>query len=100
MLDAIFMLEGKKGANMSEYKTIILPKTMPLVERISGVSKEISEWIKSFEEPFNVSTDVIQLAKYERNDKYSYHYIVDRAVKNPDREILRPNKSDDMRIKD
>ena len=99
MLDAIFMLEGKKGANMSEYKTIILPKTMPLVERISGVSKEISEWIKSFEEPFNVSTDVIQLAKYERNDKYSYHYIVDRAVKNPDREILR-HKFDDMRIKD
>ena len=84
---------------MSEHKTIILPKTMPLVERISGVSKEISEWIKSFEEPFNVSTDVIQLAKYERNDKYSYHYIVDRAVKNPDREILR-RKFDDMRIKD
>ena len=84
---------------MSEQKTIILPKTMPLVERISGVSKEISEWIKSFEEPFNVSTDVIQLVKYERNDKYSYHYIVDRAVKGPDKEILR-HKSDDMRIKD
>jgi len=83
---------------MSEHKTIILPKTMPLVERISGVSKEISEWIKSFEEPFNVSTDVIQLAKYERNDKYSYHYIVERAVKSPDNKI--PNhKSDDMRIK-
>ena len=85
---------------MSEHKTIILPKTMPLVERISGVSKEISEWIKSFEEPFNVSADVIQLAKYERNDKYSYHYIIDRAVKSPDKEILRHNKSDDMRIKD
>jgi len=84
---------------MSEQKTIILPKTMPLVERISGVSKEISEWIKSFEEPFNVSTDVIQLAKYERNDKYSYHYIVDRAVKSSDDKI--PNrKSDDMRAKD
>ena len=70
---------------MSEYKIIILPKTMPLVERISGVSKEISEWIKSFEEPFNVSTDVIQLAKYERNDKYSYHYIIDRSVKGPEK---------------
>ena len=76
---------------MAEHKTIILPKTMPLVERISGVSKEISEWIKSFEEPFNVTTDVIQLAKYERNDKYSYHYIIDRAVKSSDDKISHHN---------
>lgn len=70
---------------MSEHKTIILPKTMSLVERISGVSREVSEWIKSLEEPFNVATDVIHLAKCERNDKYSYHYIIDRAIKGPEK---------------
>lgn len=86
---------------MSEYKTIILPKTMPLIERISGVSKEVSGWIKSLEEPFNVNTDVIQLTKCERNDKYSYHYIIDRAVKGPDKETHH-HKSivDDMKIKE
>lgn len=57
---------------------------MPLVERISGVSKEITAWIRSLEEPFNISSDVMHLVKCERNDKYSYHYILDRAVKGPD----------------
>ena len=70
---------------MSEHRTITFPKTTPLIERISGVSKEISEWLKSLEEPFNVNRDTMQLVKYERNDKYSYHYIIDRAVKDPDK---------------
>jgi hypothetical protein len=70
---------------MSEHRTITFPKTTPLIERISGVSKEISEWLESLEEPFNVNRDTMQLVKYERNDKYSYHYIIDRAVKDPDK---------------
>ena len=68
---------------MCEQTTIECPKTMPLVERISGVSKEISKWLDSLEEPFNVDKDVIQLRKYEQNDKYSYHYTIDRDVKEP-----------------
>jgi hypothetical protein len=28
---------------------------------------------------------VMQLAKCERNDKYSYHYVIDRAVKGPEK---------------
>jgi hypothetical protein len=70
---------------MPEYKKITLPKTMPLFERITGVSKEISKWLESLDEPFNVSTDVLQLARYERNDKYIYHYVIDRAVKGPEK---------------
>lgn len=70
---------------MSEHRTISLPKTMPLIERISGVSKEISKWLESLDEPFNISRDTIQLVKYERNDKYCYHYIIDRAVKDPEK---------------
>ena len=58
---------------------------MPLIERISGVSKEITKWLESLDEPFNAKTDMMQLAKYERNDKYIYHYILDRAVKDPDK---------------
>ena len=70
---------------MAEYKKITLPKTMPLPERISGVSKEISKWLKSLKVPYNIDTDVMQLTKYERNDKYSYYYVIDRAVKGPEK---------------
>ena len=66
---------------MPEQTTIQVPKNMPLIERISGVSKEISRWLDSLEEPFNVDTDVIQLKKYERNDKYTYHYMIDREAR-------------------
>jgi hypothetical protein len=79
---------GKKEVDMTEYKIITLPKTMSLSERISGVSEEISKWLESLEEPFNVNTDVMHLAKYERNDKYNYHYILDRAVKDPDKKTV------------
>jgi hypothetical protein len=74
-----------KGAAMAEHKKITLPKTMPLPERISGVSKEISKWLESLKVPYNIDTDVMQLAKCERNDKYSYHYVIDRAVKGPEK---------------
>jgi hypothetical protein len=66
---------------MAEQRTITLPKTMPLVERISSVSKEISGWLDSLEEPFNVEVDMMRLIKYERNGYYSYHYVIDRAVR-------------------
>jgi len=66
---------------MAEQRTITLPKTMPLVERISSVSKEISGWLDSLEEPFNVEVDMMRLIKYERNGHYSYHYVIDRAVR-------------------
>ena len=72
---------------MAEYKKITLPKTMPLPERISGVSKEISKWLKSLKVPYNIDTDVMQLTKYERNDKYSYYYVIDRAVKDPEKKV-------------
>jgi hypothetical protein len=78
-----------KGKKMAEYKsntiTITLPITMPLSERIHTVSQRIAEWISTFDEPFDLNTDVIHLAKYERNAKHSYHYVIDRAVKDPKR---------------
>ena len=74
---------------MSERITITLPRKMPLSQRISGVSKEISKWLESLEEPFNIRTDVMHLAGCERNDKYSYHYVLDRAAKGPVRESER-----------
>jgi len=66
---------------MPEQTTIEVAKNVPLIERISGVSKEISRWLDSLEEPFNVDTDVIQLKKFERNDNYTYHYIIDREAR-------------------
>lgn len=66
---------------MPEQTTIEIAKGVPLIERISGVSKEITKWLESLDEPFNVDTDVIQLKKFERNDKYTYHYIIDREAR-------------------
>ena len=71
----------KKELTMLEFTTITLPKTMPLTERISEVSRQISEWLESLEIPFNDEKDVLRLTRYERNDeKHSYHYSVDRGA--------------------
>jgi hypothetical protein len=66
---------------MSEYKSISVPRALSLSERISWVSKEISGWLESLEEPFDIDMDVMRLTKFERNGKYVYHYIIDRAVR-------------------
>ena len=66
---------------MAEYTTIRLPKTMPLVERISVVSREISDWLESLEEPFNAGKDVMHLVKYTQNGRYTYQYVIHRAAK-------------------
>jgi hypothetical protein len=67
---------------MPESTTIILPKAMPVAQRIPGVSKQISEWLESLEKPFNLEKDALHLAKYEKNAKsYSYHYVLDRNIK-------------------
>jgi len=77
---------------MSENTTITLPKAMPLDERISEVSRQILEWIQSLENPFNTETDLVQLTKHEnKDDKYSYHYIINRDVKS--RKPSSPYKS-------
>jgi hypothetical protein len=85
---------------MPEHKTITLPKNMSLIDRISGVSKEISEWLDSLEEPFNITRDVMQLVKCERNDKYSYHYILERSVKDPDKKSSSMDSDDEDREKE
>lgn len=67
---------------MPESTNINLPKTMPLIERISETEKQISKWINSLEIPFNGEEDDIRLTKYERHDEeFSYYYRVDREVK-------------------
>ena len=70
---------------MSETRTIRLPKTMPLVDRIAMVSRQISEWLDSLEEPFNIDADTMHLAKMEGNGKYVYHYIIERSAKGPEK---------------
>lgn len=70
-----------KEANMFVSKTITIQRTMPLIERISEVSKQISEWLETLEKPFNLEKDMLRLTKYERKGgKYLYHYTVRRAV--------------------
>ena len=65
---------------MPESTMITLPKTMPLVERISEVNRLLSEWLKTLE-GFVCGRDVLRLTKYERKaEKYSYHYIIDHRV--------------------
>ena len=69
---------------MPESTTITIPKTMPVTERIPGVSRQILEWLKTLEEPFNIERDALYLAKYERNiGNYRYHYVLERDIKTP-----------------
>ncbi|MBW1704277.1 MAG: hypothetical protein JRJ86_03835 [Deltaproteobacteria bacterium] len=69
---------------MHESTTITISKTMPVTERIPGVSRQILEWLESLEEPFNIERDALHLAKYERNIRdYRYHYVLDRDIKIP-----------------
>jgi hypothetical protein len=66
---------------MSEKKTITLPKTMPLADRIEGVSQQISKWLASLDEPFNAEQDVLHLVRCDRNGHYRYVYVLERAVR-------------------
>jgi hypothetical protein len=73
-----------EGANMRESTVISLQKKMSLPERISEANRQISEWIKSLEEPFKDEENDIQLKKYEQKDgKHIYHYIIARNIKIP-----------------
>jgi hypothetical protein len=73
---------------MPESTMITLPKTMPLVERISEVNRQLSDWLKSLE-GFVCGRDALRLTKYEREaEKYSYHYIIDHRVS-----LITSNKS-------
>ena len=66
-----------KGDTILESKTITIPKTMPLIERISEVNKQISDWLRSLERHPHIETDELRLSKCERNHKgYIYHYEI------------------------
>lgn len=64
---------------MSQAKTITVPKTMPLIERISEVNKLVADWLRSLDRPYNVERDELRLTGCEKNGKeYLYHYEVHR----------------------
>lgn len=64
---------------MPESTSMTLSKAMPLDERILKVNKQLSEWLKSLDKPFNDERDVLQLKKHEQSDKnFIYHYIIER----------------------
>ena len=65
----------------SESITITLPKTMPCSDRVSEVAKRISEWLKSFEKPFNYRTNSLRLEKCEKShNEYIYRYETYKKV--------------------
>ncbi len=66
---------------MAEQKVITISKDMALADRISVVSREITQWLDSLEEPFNMELDVMRLAKCEGNGSFTYHYVIDRSVR-------------------
>ena len=79
---------------MPHLNIFTVPKTMTLVDRISEVSKRVSEWLESLEDPFNFKTDALELTRFEQhNNKYRYHYIMDHEVKDPKKNRDFPHKS-------
>jgi hypothetical protein len=70
---------------MSDSSVITIPKTMPLHDRISEVSKQISNWLETLQNPFNAKTDAIKLTGQNQDgDNYCYHYSIYRDVKSTD----------------
>lgn len=65
---------------MPELKIINLPKDMPITERISVVSRELTEWLKTLDKPVKIGKDVIYLAYYHANGGYSYRYSIEREI--------------------
>lgn len=64
---------------MSESIIVTLPKKMPLVIRISEASKQITEWLQSFDKPFNCEKDRLHLTRCKHTDRgYSYRYSLVR----------------------
>jgi hypothetical protein len=62
---------------MFAYKTIALPKRMPFEDRMSEVSRQISEWVDSFREVSNTASYKLRLTKVEKtDDEYKYHYSI------------------------
>jgi hypothetical protein len=71
----------KEDPYVFESISIALPKTMPRSKQISEVSKQISEWLKSIESPYNFRTNMLRLNKIEQiNEEYIYHYEIHRKV--------------------
>ncbi len=56
--------------------TVILPKSMPLVDRISTASRELREWIATLGRPFNShEAHRLRLTKHEQNgERHIFHY--------------------------
>jgi hypothetical protein len=69
--------------DLHEYTTITLPKSMPLDERISEVSRKIGEWLSTLDNHTKEEFDGLRLAKYERTKKeHTYRYSVIRPENN------------------
>ena len=66
---------------MPETKTIVLPKRMPVAERIAEANRQISEWIRSLEKPYNEKSDALYMKDCKSNDtEYKYRYTIERNV--------------------
>ena len=79
---------------MHEFITISLPTTMPLIERLSEANRQLSEWLESLENPFDIETDTFELKKCNRTDnEYSYHYTIIRGSRISAKSTISPFKS-------
>lgn len=62
---------------MFETKTIAVSKGIPLQERISEVSKQVSEWLDSFEKLSDAERNSLRLKKADQTSKeFRYHYSI------------------------
>ena len=65
---------------MTEQRTIILPRNMPINKRISAAKKEVTKWLNSLDEPLKVGKDVVYLLEHHVNGYHTYRYAIHRDV--------------------
>ena len=70
---------GRSLIDMRDVKTITLPKSIPLPDRILESKKQISEWLTSLDKPFDFHTETLRLTKYSGYGKvYTLKYEIIR----------------------
>jgi hypothetical protein len=64
---------------MLETKIVVLPKRIPVAERIAEANRQISEWTGSLEEPYSEKNDALHMKDCKSNDtEYKYQYTIER----------------------
>ena len=72
---------------MIDRKTITLPVTMPLHQRISEAARQIRVWVQSYTEEFDPTRGQLRLVRCVKENgmfRYTYEFLSKPSISPPD----------------